>query len=64
MVQSQTGDVEGYLAEVPEERKEALTRLHELSRAKLQGSDEVTAHGKPAFTRDGIEEIAFASQKQ
>lgn len=64
MVQSQAEDVDGYLAEVPEERKVALTRLRELCRAELQGFTEVMAYGMPAYERDGIGEIAFASQKQ
>ncbi|MFC9760068.1 iron chaperone [Streptomyces sp. NPDC056921] len=64
MVQSQAEDVDSYLAEVPEERREALTRLRELCRGELQGFTEVMAYGMPAYERDGIGEIAFASQKQ
>ena len=64
MVQGQAEDVDGYLAEVPEERKEALTRLRELCRAELPGFTEVMAYGMPAYERDGKGEIAFASQKQ
>ncbi|WP_129767099.1 DUF1801 domain-containing protein [Streptomyces sp. L-9-10] len=64
MVQSQAEDVDGYLAEVPEERKEALTRLRELCRAELRGFTEVMAYGMPAYERNGTGEIAFASQKQ
>ncbi|MEU0281613.1 iron chaperone [Streptomyces sp. NPDC088147] len=64
MVQSQADDVDGYLAEVPEERKEALTRLRALCRAELRGFTEVMAYGMPAYERNGTGEIAFASQKQ
>ncbi|MFD3843977.1 iron chaperone [Streptomyces sp. NPDC058642] len=64
MVQSRAEDVDSYLAEVPEERKMALHRLRELCRAELQGFTEVMAYGMPAYMRDGIGEIAFASQKQ
>ena len=64
MVQSQAEDVDGYLAEVPEERTEALTRLRELCRGELQGFTEVMAYGMPAYERDGTAEIAFAGQKQ
>lgn len=64
MVQSRAEDVDSYLAEVPEERKVALTRLRELCRAELQGFTEVMAYGMPAYEREGIGEIAFASQKQ
>ncbi|MFE6931946.1 iron chaperone [Streptomyces sp. NPDC057699] len=64
MVQSRAEDVDGYLAEVPEERREALTRLRELCRAELPGFAEVMAYGMPVYERDGVGEVAFASQKQ
>lgn len=65
MVQSKAADVDGYLAEVPVERREALTRLRELCRAELPGFTEKMAHGIPAYERaDGEGEIAFASQKR
>ncbi|EFE69270.1 iron chaperone [Streptomyces viridosporus] len=64
MVQSSAADVDAYLAEVPEERKDVLVRLRQLCRAELKGFDEVMAYGMPAYERDGVAEIAFASQKQ
>lgn len=64
MVQSHAEDVDAYLAEVPGERKEALTRLRDLCRTELRGFTEVMAYGMPAYERGGIGEIAFASQKQ
>ncbi|MFF2213957.1 iron chaperone [Streptomyces antibioticus] len=64
MVQSSAEDVVGYLAEVPEERRDALIRLRQLCRAELTGFDEVMAYGMPTYQRDGAAEIAFASQKQ
>lgn len=65
MVQSKATDVDGYLAEVPVERREALTRLRELCRAELPGFTEKMAYGMPGYERAGGEgEIAFASQKQ
>jgi uncharacterized protein YdhG (YjbR/CyaY superfamily) len=65
MVQSKATDVDGYLAEVPVERRAALTRLRELCRAELPGFTEKMAYGMPAYERAGGEgEIAFASQKQ
>ncbi|MFJ2030695.1 iron chaperone [Streptosporangium sp. NPDC087985] len=64
MVQSNAEDVDGYLAEVPDERREALTGLRELCRTELKGFTEVMAYGMPSYQRDGIVEIAFASQKQ
>ncbi|MFD9729003.1 iron chaperone [Streptomyces sp. NPDC059072] len=63
MVRSEAGDVDGYLAEVPEERKAVLTEVRRLCRAKLSGFDEVMAHGMPAYEREGSYEFAFASQK-
>ncbi|MFJ9589540.1 iron chaperone [Streptomyces acidicola] len=64
MVQSSAEDVDGYLAEVPEGRRDALTRLRQLCRAELKGFDEVMAYGMPTYAREGAAEIAFASQKQ
>ncbi|WP_328949830.1 DUF1801 domain-containing protein [Streptomyces sp. NBC_00184] len=64
MVQSRAEDVDGYLAEVSEERRAALARLRELCRAELPGFAEVMAYGMPVYERDGVGEIAFASQKQ
>ncbi|WP_020577210.1 iron chaperone [Actinopolymorpha alba] len=64
MVQSNANDVAGYLAEVPEARKDALTRLRTLCQTELAGFDEVMAYGMPVYQRDGVAEIAFASQKQ
>lgn len=64
MVKSKAKDVDGYLDEVPVERKQALTRLRELCRQELQGFTEVMAYGMPSYERDGTVEVAFASQKQ
>lgn len=64
MVRSDAGDVDGYLAEAPEDRRDALRRLRESCRAELAGFDEVMAYGMPVYQRDGSAEIAFASQKQ
>ncbi|MDA3649390.1 DUF1801 domain-containing protein [Saccharopolyspora indica] len=64
MVSSAARDVDEYLAEVPAVRRDALTRLRELCRTELSGFDEVMNYGMPAYQRDGVAEIAFASQKQ
>ncbi|MEV0627531.1 iron chaperone [Nonomuraea wenchangensis] len=64
MVQSKAGDVDGYLTEVPAERREVLAKLRQLCREELVGFDEIMAYGMPAYGRDGSCEIAFASQKQ
>ncbi|MFJ5073467.1 DUF1801 domain-containing protein [Streptomyces sp. NPDC088553] len=64
MVQSNAEDVDGYLAEVPAPRREALRRLRELCREELVGFTESMAYGMPVYERDGVAEIAFAGQKQ
>ncbi|RLV64551.1 DUF1801 domain containing protein [Streptomyces sp. CBMAI 2042] len=64
MVQSSAEDVDQYLAELPEDRRGALTELRALCRAELTGFREVMAYGMPAYERDGTGEVAFASQKQ
>ncbi|MEU2497597.1 iron chaperone [Streptomyces pseudogriseolus] len=64
MVQSNATDVDACLAEVSDDRKVVLTRLRELCRAELTGFTEVMAYGMPAYERDGVAEIAIASQKQ
>ncbi|MFC9341684.1 iron chaperone [Streptomyces sp. NPDC057020] len=64
MVQSNAEDVDGYLAEMPAPRQEALRRLRELCREELAGFTESMAYGMPVYERDGSAEIAFAGQKQ
>ena len=64
MVQSKAADVDEYLAELPDERREALTRLRDLCRAELPGYTEMMAYGMPAYERVGEGAVAFASQKQ
>ncbi|MEZ7157899.1 iron chaperone [Streptomyces sp. MAD19A] len=64
MVQSRATDVDAYLAEVSDDRKVVLTRVRELCRAELEGFAEVMAYGMPTYRRDGVAEIAFASQKR
>lgn len=63
-MRSKASDVDGYLAEAPEARRAALTRLRELCRSELTGFTEVMAYGMPCYERDGVGEIAFADQKQ
>lgn len=64
MVQSAATSVDDYLAEQPEDRREALTRIRDLCRAELPGFTEVMAHGMPAYERAGSGGIAFAGQKR
>ncbi|MCD0449486.1 DUF1801 domain-containing protein [Actinocorallia sp. API 0066] len=64
MVQSNAPDVDGYLAELPEARRAAVTRIRELCLAELPGFREEMSYGMPAYAREEGAEIAFASQKQ
>ncbi|MFF2139894.1 DUF1801 domain-containing protein [Streptomyces sp. NPDC058193] len=64
MVRSEASDVDQYLAEVPEDRRDAMRGLRQLCRTELTGFEEVMAFGMPVYERDGAAEIAFASQKQ
>ncbi|MFJ8437066.1 DUF1801 domain-containing protein [Kitasatospora sp. NPDC094019] len=64
MVRSTAKDVESYLAEVPADRREVLAGLRGLCRRELAGFTEVMAYGMPVYERNGVAEIAFASQKQ
>lgn len=63
-MRSEALDVDAYLAELPEARRDVLTRIRALCRDELTGFDEVMAYGMPAYLRDGTAEITFASQKQ
>ena len=67
MVQSKAANVDAYLAELPEERREVMAAIREVCREELAGFAEVMAYGMPGFSRDGTVEaieIAFASQKR
>lgn len=63
---SDATDVDGYLARVPEERRDVLTAVRDLCRSELAGFEETMAHGMPVYRRPGAAEgeIAFASQKR
>jgi uncharacterized protein YdhG (YjbR/CyaY superfamily) len=64
MVRSDADDVEGYLAQVPADRREVLSGLRELCGRLLAGFDEGMRYGMPTYSRDGVAEIAWASQKR
>jgi uncharacterized protein YdhG (YjbR/CyaY superfamily) len=63
-VQTDATDVDGYLAQVPEERRAALTEMRDACRRLLGGFAESMSHGMPTYSRDGTAEIAWASQKR
>ncbi|MBC8507522.1 MAG: DUF1801 domain-containing protein [Anaerolineales bacterium] len=62
-MQSKAKEVELYLEEVPQERKEALKQLRQLCRELLTGYEENMEYGMPSYSKDGVVEVAFASQK-
>jgi uncharacterized protein YdhG (YjbR/CyaY superfamily) len=62
-MQSSALTVTEYLNEVPPERREALMRLRELCRSILVGFEEQMGYGMPGYTRNGVAEVGFASQK-
>ena len=57
-------DVDGYLAQVPAGRHAVLNELRELCGRLLAGFDEAMRYGMPTYSRDGIAEVAWASQKR
>lgn len=63
-MQSKAENVDTYLQEVPEERREALTQLRNLCVKHLEGYTETMEYGMPSYKPEGGEvEVAFASQK-
>ena len=62
-MQSSAKTVPAYLKEVPAERKAALKQLRELCRATLTGFKESMDYGGPCYSRNGVVEVGFASQK-
>ncbi len=62
-MQSRAKTVTAYLKEVPAERKAALKKLRDLCRASLTGFEESMTYGGPCYSRDGVVEVGFASQK-
>ncbi|MFZ1485683.1 MAG: DUF1801 domain-containing protein [Nostocoides sp.] len=63
-MQSTVTTVDDYLAEVPQGRREILTRLRDECRIRLSGHAEGMYYGMPGYARDDVVEVAFASQKQ
>jgi len=62
-MQSTAKDVSTYLEEVPAERKAALVELRKQCLATLKGFEESMTYGNPAYSRNGVVEVGFASQK-
>ena len=64
IVRSDANDVDTYLAQVPEGRRAVLTEMRDVCRRLLAGLAESMSYGMPSYSRDGIAEIAWASQKR
>jgi uncharacterized protein YdhG (YjbR/CyaY superfamily) len=62
-MQSTAKNVTDYLEEVPAERKAALVELRKQCLAVLKGFEESMAYGGPCYSRNGVIEVGFASQK-
>ena len=62
-MQSSAKTVSACLKEVPAERKATLKQLRELCRATLTGFKESMDYGGPCYSRNGVVEVGFASQK-
>ena len=61
---SKAASVKDYIAQVPEERRAAITKLRNLCKKHLLGFEESLDYGMPVYKRDGVLRFAFASQKQ
>lgn len=63
-MQSKSKTVDDYLKDVPEDRRESLSRIRQLCLNILVGYEESMEYGMPSYKVPGGEvEIAFASQK-
>lgn len=62
-MQSHAKDVDAYIQQAPAERREALTKLRDLCRQVLKGFDESMVYGGPGYSRRGVLEVGFASQR-
>lgn len=62
-MQSKAKDVETYIEEAPEDRRQALSRIRELCLKELKGYQEVMRYGGPCYEKNNIIEAGFASQK-
>jgi uncharacterized protein YdhG (YjbR/CyaY superfamily) len=63
LMQSTAATVDEYMQTVPPERRAALTTLRRLCREILTGYDESMQYGMPSYSRNGVVDVAFNSQK-
>jgi uncharacterized protein YdhG (YjbR/CyaY superfamily) len=62
-MQSTAKSVPAYIKEAPAARQESLKRLRELCRTILVGFQESIDYSGPCYSRNGVVEVGFASQK-
>jgi len=62
-MQSSAKTVPAYIKEAPAARQEALKQLRALCRATLTGFKESMTYGGPSYSRNGVVEVGFASQR-
>jgi uncharacterized protein YdhG (YjbR/CyaY superfamily) len=62
-MQSNAKDVTAYLKEVPADRLECLATLRNLCLETLTGYEEAIDYRLPCYKKNGVGEVAFASQK-
>ena len=62
-MQSTAKTVPAYIKEAPATRQESLKRLRELCRTILVGFKESMDYSGPCYSRNGVVEVGFASQK-
>lgn len=62
-MQSKSANVSAYLEEVPADRSANLKKLREMCCKVLKGYHESMDYGMPCYARDGVVEVAWASQK-
>jgi uncharacterized protein YdhG (YjbR/CyaY superfamily) len=62
-MQSTAPTVDEYILEVPENRRAAIKRLRALCLTHLEGFEENMSYGMPGYSRNGVVEVGFASQK-
>jgi len=62
-MQSKAKNVDAYLVGVPAERKAVLEEIRRQCLAVLEGFEESMQYGMPCYSRNGVVEVGFASQK-
>lgn len=62
-MQNDAKTVSAYIKQAPLARQEVLKRLRELCRTVLVGFRESMDYGGPCYSRNGVIEVGFASQK-